>query len=225
MRLDATGKTGPKPPPGIRVWDTDTGEEVRKVVWIDWDPVTGIGELLAYFVGPDGKEVGSVEQDGKLYFKTYTAKGRFRIGQGAPGGASGNGGAADLGSLVGRSSCALCPSPLTLAGDDLCAKCRARERGQKNRLGLDPGDDPTRPHKCCRCSRQAVHQVGDEVEASPVVLPAGRFRQFGYAKVAYGRAATVGRRWYCEFCYLGPRILDPNGEIIREIDDDPIRPQ
>jgi len=30
----------------------------------------------------------------------------------------------------------------------------------------------------------------------------------------FDRAVTVGRRWYCERHYVGPRLVDVKGEVI-----------
>jgi hypothetical protein len=63
-----------------------------------------------------------------------------------------------------------------------------------------------RGKKCFGCSREATHAVGDEVVVSPQVK----------GNIAYERGSSVGRRFYCDWCYKPPRILDSKGEVMRE---------
>ncbi len=63
--------------------------------------------------------------------------------------------------------------------------------------------------------------MGDEVEASP---QAGPFNLAGGCTVLFGRAATVGRRYYCSWHFKPPRLLDARGEVISDIGES-LRPQ
>src|SRR5262245_48041361 len=184
------------------VIDRDTGNPVRKVLWVDLEA----GLLEAYQV--DGR--GDIRKDAEGNLLTYTARGRFRW-------VPGEGGRAPAAVLpAGAPACTRCQSPLTLPGDDLCVACRARD-GRAGRLleglaDLAPGLDPLAAHACAHpgCNRQGVYAVGDEVTASPVeaLTLRGPFR--------FRRGACVGRRWYCPWHWRAPRLLDAKGEVVED---------
>ena len=70
--------------------------------------------------------------------------------------------------------------------------------------------------KCLECSRAANWAVGDETPL-PSVPHNGKL---------YLRARTVGVRYYCDFHYKAPRVLDAKGEVMETIDEaGGVRPQ
>lgn len=74
--------------------------------------------------------------------------------------------------------------------------------------------------KCTLCTRDANWSVGDE---TPLPVMTGMLNGKG---VEFLRARTVGIRYYCDFCYKAPRILDARGEVMETIDDaGGVRPQ
>lgn len=92
----------------------------------------------------------------------------------------------------------------------------------KGRIRFEPKGTPYQlieiREKCATCTRQATYAVSDETPLSPVVV---KGRQY-----AFERAKTVATRYYCEWCYQGPRILDAKGEIMEVIEDGGgVRPQ
>lgn len=193
---------------GIRgkVIDLDTNLEVRKVVWLDTDK----GILEAEKVDATGRTFYGA--DGQPL--TYKARGRFKF--------------IDIklkrprnrfGALV----CAKCPSTLTLQGEELCPTCKAKDRNQKHKMQVESIDSPLLEHRCEKCSRYATISVSDEVEVSPVICKvritngAATSDVNGPYKVAYERGQTVDRRFYCQWCYEPPRLLDPRGEIIKDL--------
>lgn len=200
MRLYASG--------GARgtVTDLDTGFPVPHVIWVDVEA----GEVQAYEVDPAGRPVKDAAGD----YLWYRGRGRFSF---TPQKAV----QVKKPTAEGAAKCERCPSRLTLPGDDLCPACRARERGQRHRMRVDQLTTPLLDVKCCGCSRAAQYAVSDEVEASP---QAGAFNLFGGRRVLFGRAATVGRRYYCSWCFQPPRLLDARGEVIGDIEDS-LRPQ
>lgn len=193
-----------------RVFDLDTNEEVLYVIELDVDPTTHFGTLEAYYSDKNGKKK---VVDGQIM--TYRAKGRFKFvptpAQKSPK------------IVMGALKCAKCSNELTLQGDDLCVRCRAKERGQKNKMVAKPIATPLFDCKCEKCSRVATWCVSDEVEATPQIAK-GKFKN-RFGNVLYDRAATVGRRFYCQWCYQPPRLLDDKGEIVKDLDDEIIRPQ
>lgn len=183
-----------------KVVDLDTGRVVPKVIWFD----DVRGELEAYQVGSDGKVLRH-EIDGD--YLTYKVRGRFewlpevakcttKIVMGAP-------------------QCARCNSLLTLPGDDLCPVCRAKDRGQRNKMVVERLTVPLLDVQCEECSRQAEWSVGDEVEVTPQLRK----------RWLYVRGQTVGRRYYCSFHFQPPRLLDAKGEVIEDLGDERLRPQ
>lgn len=64
-------------------------------------------------------------------------------------------------------------------------------------------------HKCMNCTRDAKWEVGDETPLRP-------FRQ---GSKLYGAGRLVGKRYYCDFCYKAPRILDSKGEVMQTLED------
>src|SRR5262245_21730068 len=95
------------------VIDRDTGNPVRRVLWVDLEA----GLLEAYQV--DGR--GDIRKDAGATRLPYPARGRSR-------GARGEGGRAPAAVWrAGPPACTRCQSPLTLPGDDLCVACRARD--------------------------------------------------------------------------------------------------
>lgn len=196
-----------------KVWDLATGRQVRKVLWLDTDR----GELEAYQLD----EAGQLVPDGQGNWLTFRAKGRFRF-EPAPAPK------AEARLVMGAPACARCQRPITLRGDDLCAFCRARERSsdslrQRQFSGIrltSPLLDRPCEHK--GCGRLAEWQVGDEVEGTPAPgTPShpglGRYRLFD-------RAVLVEQHWYCSFHYQPPRLLDPRGEVIHDLDVGAVRP-
>jgi hypothetical protein len=199
-----------------RTYDLDTGREVKAVISLEVDPATGRGELTAYKTDAQGRLL----TDGQGNWITYRAVGRFHFEPLSQGDGSRM--------VMGAPRCARCGSPLTLRGDDLCAPCRAAERGQRNRMRVEriAPADVLLARKCCQCSRQAVFGVVDEVTVSPyqgrrpLTLPNG----VEIARPLFDRGACVGRRWYCERCFKPPRLLDARGEVIRDIEENTLRP-
>ena len=204
-----------------KVVDLDTGLTVRKVIWLEFEQpgaTEGPGTLEAYKVDSDG----SISKDASGDYLTYVARGRFRwVREGAPEavGHPLTGGQADTRVRLGAPSCARCRSPLTLPGDDLCARCNARDRGYK--LSALPAlsslaDSPLAAGPCAHrgCNRLGTYSVADEAPASSVVGDVA-----GVGRFAFRRGMTVGRRWYCPWHWQPPRLLDAKGEVVQELDD------
>lgn len=214
--------------------DLDTNRAVPKV--IRFNPANGVIEAYQVEGGTwywlDGcwnLRDGKIKEDATGNLLTYIAQGRFkyvprRQGTGLPGTPA---------RLLGAAACARCGNPLVLPGDDLCCPCRAKERGQTNRMVVEYLANPLLDRKCQwrsaggqTCGRLAVFSVGDEVPVSPqqtrkpLTLPGGRV----LANPLWERAATVGRHYYCAWHYSPPRILDARGEVMEKLDNDPIRP-
>lgn len=199
-----------------KVFDLNTGQEVRGVIWLD----TEKGELEAYAIGPDNKPVATMV-DGLLYFRRYTAKGRFRVTVGSDSQRPPR-------VVMGASNCARCHSTLTLPGDDLCPGCRADQQwpGQ-GRMRVERVINPLLDRKCHRkgCSRLAEWSVCDEVGVTPACVR-GVTRIFGrlFVNPLYDRGATVGRRFYCSKHWQPPRLLDARGDRMEDIEVS-VRPQ
>jgi hypothetical protein len=71
-------------------------------------------------------------------------------------------------------------------------------------------------HKCEGCTRDAKWMVSDETPLPPVKQ----------GSKLCGRARLTGIRYYCDFCYRGPRIVDSHGEVMQTIEDGGgVRPQ
>lgn len=191
------------------VVDLDTGRRVPKVISLD----TEAGLVTAYRTDSAGDDVlDPVTRQPQ----TFVARGRFKLlsmqearAQGLlPGPPTmkllgGNGSNVVRKLKLGAPNCARCNSVLTLPGDDLCAICKAADRGKPFRLLSHLSVT-----KCQMCSRQAVWCTGDEVEASPE----RRGRRL------YGRGQLVGRRYYCERHFQAPRVVDAAGEIVQKLE-------
>lgn len=203
------------------VYDLDENRVVPHVIWVDVEA----GLIEACF--PDSFGRPSRDRDGAI--NTFTARGRFEVRQKqGPTPAKRPLSESPVSSpKEGAPRCVRCPSTLTLPGDDLCVVCRAKDRGQRNPMRVEKITDVLAPHKCNNCMRQAVWQTADEVEVSPLVDTRKEVVAFGVTirRPTFERGATVGRRYYCDFCYRPPRILDAKGEVIRELDEQKVRPQ
>ena len=194
-----------------RVHDLDTKRDVRGVIWVDEEA----GSAEAYHYDEHGRKVLTYDVDGAAAWKTVLLKGRFKLlplvaPQKPTGGAV----------IMGAPACAKCNSPLTLRGDDLCPACKRRDMGKPldaRRCG------PLDFRKCQSCSRDATWSVSDEVVVTPQVARRGRSRVLRAGSYYFDRAATVGRRYYCSWCFKAPRLVDHKGEVI-SVDDDVIRP-
>jgi hypothetical protein len=183
-------------PSGLLI-DLDTGKPVYGLLW--WNSETGYIEALQ-LDAKGRKQWAWVAESGKRVprAKTYHARGRFKW---QPSDAPFQ---ATKAPQEGATRCARCPSPLTLPGDELCARCKAADRGKP--LRVERISNPLLGVRCRECSRAAVFGVGDEVEASPQ----------RHAGLLWDRGACVGQRWYCERHYVPPRLLDARGEVIAE---------
>lgn len=186
---------------GVRgtVYDLETGRRVPKVIDLELER----GYLKAYFVvwqDDESPEKEIIRRDANGNYEWYEAHGRFRFVPlpVAP---------AERPGLLGAFNCALCGSPLVLTGDDLCPRCRAAERGQRDRFLVERLSTPLFDCKCLECSRTAVWAVADEVTVSPE----------NGERYLYDRGMTVGRRYYCDSHYKPARLLDPRGEVIHDL--------
>lgn len=195
-----------------KIRDLDTHRDVRGVIWVDQEA----GLCEAYQLDAQGSKVLTMDEDGMAAWKTVTLKGRFKL---IPMPEE----EAKLDRLatrvidkikMGAPTCAKCSSPLTLRGDDLCVHCRVKERGKPlvavkaRRLG------PLDFQKCDGCSRDATWSSSDEVVATPQhgkVVGGTSVKGGAYL---FDRAATVGRSYWCAWCYRGPRTLDDKGEVV-----------
>lgn len=179
-----------------RVFDLETGKRVPKVRYLNTDT----GYLEAYRVN-DREEI---VHDALGKPQWYAATGRFVFREEC---------VPERPSVkLGASKCSLCPSTLTLLGDDLCPACKAKDRGQKNPMKVTKLTTPLLDSHC-HCGRVAVWSVADEVTVTP---------QQHKGKL-YSRGATVGRRFYCDRHYQPPLLLDSKGEIMQELEA--IRPE
>jgi hypothetical protein len=90
---------------------------------------------------------------------------------------------------------------------------RIRFEGKRGKHTIPLLDDQ---HKCQSCTRKATYAVSDETPLPAAVQDQKQFLQ--------GR--MVATRYYCEWCYQGPRILDAKGEVMETIEDGHgVRPQ
>lgn len=183
-----------------RVYDLDTGKRVPKVIELN----TATGYLKAYRVVKQDddhpeSEVIQMGMNGGLQW--YEAHGRFKFVPEETTAATGR-------IVMGAPACAMCRSVLTLPGDDLCPRCRAAERGQRNRFMVEKLTTPLFNRQCENCSRTAVWSVADEVDVTPQRKD----------RWLYERGMTVGRRYYCDRCYQPARLLDAKGEIVKDCD-------
>lgn len=177
------------------VYDLETGRRVPKVIDLNLER----GYVKAYFVVQQNDEHPEREviwQNAAGEAEWYEAYGKFRFVPAAK--------ASPV--QLGAEKCAKCLSPLTLPGDDLCPRCRAAERLQRNRFVVERLSTPLFDRKCAECSRVAVWSVADEVGVSP--------EKFG--RILWERGMMVGRRFYCDRHYQPARLLDPKGEIIED---------
>lgn len=183
---------------GVRgvVYDLDTGRRVPKVIELD----TERGYVRAYFVvvqddvHPEREEV---RKNAVGDYEWYEAYGRFRF---VP---------AEVKMpkvVLGAPKCMRCSSPLTLPGDDLCPRCRAADRFQRNRFVVERLTTPLFDRRCEDCSVTASWAVSDEVEVTPEVAD----------RLLWDRGMTVGRRYYCDTHYRPARLLDPKGEVVKD---------
>lgn len=185
------------PTKGIKgtVIDLDTGQPVRNVKYLN----TETGYLEAYQTDPTGKVLRDANG-----FRFTVYQGRFKfIPAESP---------KQPKIIMGAPHCSLCNSKMTLRGDDLCPACRAKERGQRNKMKVEKIGVPLFNVKCELCSRVATWYVSDEVEVTPELSN----------KRLYGRGVTVGRRSYCAWCFKPPQLLDDKGEVIKQLES--IRP-
>lgn len=184
---------------GVRgtVYDLETGRRVPKVIELNEER----GYLKAWFVvrqDDEHPEREEVRKNAAGEHEWYEAHGRFRF---VP---------AELVApkvrpdLSGASSCVLCKSVLTLPGDDLCPRCRAKERGQRNRFLVERIATPLFDQKCQECSKVATWSVADEVGVSPE----------RHGRNLWDRGMVVGRRYYCDSHYRPARMLDAKGEVM-----------
>ena len=199
---------------GVRgkVIDLDTGQSVRKVIWLDQEK----GELEAYKVDQLGKEQKDINGD----YITYRAKGRFKFVSTFTDSCNNRTSTNQL----GAPTCAKCFNPLTLLGSDLCAFCNAADKGYKaserfQSFRVKKISDPLARYPCQHkgCSSWAEYQVSDEVPATPAVTKPVTVK--GFKTSLWDRAAVVGRRFYCSFHFQPPRILDAKGEIVKELEE------
>ncbi len=144
-------------------------------------------------------------------WQTVLIKGRFKVVAADPPKRP------DFNRLLGAAGCARCPSRLTLPGDDLCVRCRRAQTGR-------PLEDMQRcsafdAHRCSTCSRDADWSVADEVQATPQQGQVRGGRRVRGGAYLFDRAATVGRRYFCQRCIVkrheGSRLLDSKGEVIK----------
>lgn len=185
---------------GVRgtVYDLETGRRIPKVIEMNEER----GYLKAWFVvrqDDEHPEREVVRKDAEGNHEWYEAHGRFRFVPTTVAPPS-------QPSLTGALRCSLCRSPLTLPGDDLCPRCRAKERGQRNRFVVERITTPLFDRKCLECSRVAVWSVADEVGVSPEQ----------YNRNLWDRGMTVGRRFYCDRHYKPARLLDDKGEVVED---------
>lgn len=191
-----------------KIRDLDTHRDVRGVIWVDQEA----GLLEAYILDDKGGKVLTMDQEGLAAWKTVTLKGRFQL---IPVSSEGTCVLRPVDRIkMGAPSCARCSSPLTLRGDDLCVRCRAKERGKPlaaikgNRLG------PMDFAKCDGCSRDATWSSSDEVVVTPQHGKVNGGTLVKGGAYLFDRAATVGRSYWCQWCYRGPRTLDDKGEVV-----------
>lgn len=189
---------------GLRgtVYDLDTGRRVPKVIELNLER----GYLRAYSVvrqDDSHPEQEKIRRNNRGEAEWYEATGKFRF---VPTQSLENGTPSPK-VLLGAPQCVQCRSPLTLPGDDLCPRCRATDRGQRNRFLVEKLTTPLLDRKCEACTRLATWSVSDEVAVTP--------EQGGRA--LWERGMTVGRRFYCDRHYAPARLLDAKGEVIQDL--------
>lgn len=193
---------------GLRgtVVDLDTGKRVPKVIELNLER----GYVKAYYViqqDDNHPEREVIRRDELGRPEWYEAAGRFKLLPPPPSIRTPAPGSPKV--VLGADYCGICRSPLTLPGDDLCPRCRAKERGQRNRFVVERLNTPFLDRKCANCTRLAVWSVADEVAVSPEQSKGSRYY--------WERGMTVGRRYYCDSCYRPARLLDPRGEVIEDL--------
>ena len=188
------------------VYDLDTGKRVPKVIELNLET----GYVRAYFVveqNDANPSRESIRRNLSGEFEWYEAYGKFKF---VPDPRSSivpeNHAKSSPCVMMGAPKCACCSNSLTLPGDDLCPRCRARDRGQRNLFLVERLPTPLLDCKCNHCSRLAVWAVADEVEVTPAVSN----------KYLWERGMTVGRRYYCDSHYKPARLLDAQGEVITD---------
>lgn len=186
---------------GLRgtVWDLDTGRRVPKVVELNLER----GYVKAWWVVKQDDEHPEREKVLRNELgepQWYEAQGRFKFVPAATQTLSPR-------IALGAPKCVRCTSPLTLPGEELCPRCLASDRGQRNRFLVEKLTTPLFDRKCQECSRLAAWSVADEVGVSPE--KANRW--------LWDRGMTVGRRFYCDLHYQPARLLDPKGEVIQDL--------
>lgn len=190
----------------MRVFDLETNRFIRGVLWVDVE--AGLAE--AYHYDSNGKNVMVLDTDGAAAWRTDLLKGRFKLvplEHEPP--------KRDFSKLLGADKCGVCGSTMTLRGDELCLACKAKDRGKP--LDARPSD-PFEMRKCEKCSRDASWSVADEVEVS---AQRGKIsgKHIRAGVYLFDRGTTVGRRYFCQWHYSGPRLLDHKGEVITTIED------
>lgn len=180
------------------VWDLDTGRRVPKVVELDVE--RGYVRAFAVVVQNDARPDREVVRKDALGRPVwYEATGRFKF---VP---------ADAvvifpRTVLGAPQCIRCGTPLTLPGEELCPRCWAADRGQRNRFLVERLTTPLLDVRCEKCSRPASWSVADEVVVSPEQ----------HNQRLWDRGMTVGRRYYCDLHYRPARMLDRKGEVVEE---------
>lgn len=192
----------------MRVFDLDTNKYLKGVLWVDVEQ--GLAE--AYHINSSGKTELTFDTDGAAAWKTNLLKGRFKL---VPVRVEDEPKKRDYSKLLGADKCGRCGSSMTLRGDELCLACKAKDRGKP--LDAKPAN-PFELRKCERCSRDASWSVSDEVEVSPqqAKVTGKNIRAGVYL---FDRGTTVGRRYFCQWHYSGPRLLDHKGEVMATIED------
>ena len=185
---------------GLRgtVYDLDTGRRVPKVIELNLE--RGYLRACSVVAQDDARpERETIRRGEDGAYEWYEAIGRFRLVPAEP--------APAIKTIkLGAPACARCRSPLTLPGDDLCPRCRAADRGQRNRFLVEKLVTPLFDRKCETCSRLAVWSVADEVAVTPEHS----------SRLFWERGMTVGRRYYCDSHYAPARLLDVKGEVIQD---------
>lgn len=179
------------------VYDLDTCRRIPKVIVLNADR----GYLKAYFVVEQNDlhpEREEIRTDTNGNYEWYEAHGRFKF---IPTSLK-----PTRSVVLGAPKCSRCSSLLTLPGDDLCPRCRAQERIQRNRFVVERLTTPLFDRKCEDCTATASWAVADEVEVTP--------EQTG--RILWDRGMIVGRRYYCNRCYKPAMLLDAKGEIIKD---------
>jgi hypothetical protein len=202
------------------VVDLDTGRVVPRVIRFENDAKTTLqpdgnllveGVMQAVWCDNLGKPVFD---DGRA--RVYRARGRFKfiVARNADQAPT---------VLLGSPNCTKCGSPLTLAGDDLCPRCKATDRGQRNRFSVKELQSPLLDMPCefKGCREWAEVMVSDEVIVSPseVHRRLDPHRTHSRRKsLYYERGMTVARHHYCRRHYQPPRILDAKGEVVQVLE-------